>query len=73
MNQSPAIVSESTTLAKIFATFRALGLRHLIVVDDQMSPVGIITRKDISQFRKEHNVIHRLPVDQFQHESVVYD
>ena len=73
LNQSPAIVSENTTLAKIFQTFRALGLRHLIVVNDTLCPVGIITRKDISRYRNEHNVIHRLPVNRFQQDSVVYD
>lgn len=46
--------------------FRGLGLRHLVVVDDQNSVVGMITRKDLARFRikhqKGHTSIQELPI-----------
>lgn len=37
---------QDTTVPKIFGTFRALGLRHLVIVDKENYVKGIITRKD---------------------------
>ncbi|CAL1266188.1 unnamed protein product [Larinioides sclopetarius] len=42
---------QRASLPRIFKLFRALGLRHLPVVDDKNSVVGIVTRKDIARFR----------------------
>lgn len=33
-------------MPKIFQLFRALGLRHIVVVNDENDVTGIITRKD---------------------------
>ena len=60
-------------LEKIFRQFRALGLRHLVVVDSEMKPTGIITRKDIARFRKHRDHTNRLPINQFQSSTVIYD
>ncbi|XP_053966274.1 H(+)/Cl(-) exchange transporter 7 [Anastrepha ludens] len=46
MNPSPVRVSENDSASKIFNKFRALGLRHMIVIDRENRVVGIITRKD---------------------------
>ncbi|XP_036331562.1 H(+)/Cl(-) exchange transporter 7 isoform X1 [Rhagoletis pomonella] len=46
MNPSPVRVSENDSASKIFKKFRALGLRHMIVIDKENRVVGIITRKD---------------------------
>lgn len=46
MNPSPHSVGQKTSAPSIFQPFRALGLRHMMVVDAQNEVVGIITRKD---------------------------
>lgn len=46
MNPSPYKVNQITSVTRIYGLFRALGLRHLIVVDDDNIVTGIITRKD---------------------------
>ncbi|XP_037948241.1 H(+)/Cl(-) exchange transporter 7 [Teleopsis dalmanni] len=46
MNPSPVRVSEHDSVPKIFNKFRALGLRHMIVIDRENRVSGIITRKD---------------------------
>ncbi|GFY55986.1 hypothetical protein TNIN_288231 [Trichonephila inaurata madagascariensis] len=51
MNPSAYTISQSASLPRIFKLFRALGLRHLPVIDDKNSVVGIVTRKDIARFR----------------------
>lgn len=39
-------IFQDASVAKTFETFRALGLRHLVVVDKKNKVKGIITRKD---------------------------
>lgn len=51
MNPSAYSVGHSSSLNKIFQLFRALGLRHLVVVNDRNEVVGMITRKDIARYR----------------------
>lgn len=51
MNPSAYSVSHSSSLNKIFQLFRALGLRHLVVVNDRNEVVGMITRKSIARYR----------------------
>ncbi|XP_035792210.1 H(+)/Cl(-) exchange transporter 7-like isoform X1 [Anopheles albimanus] len=46
MNPSPHSVEEGTSVPRLFQLFRALGLRHLIVVSVENRVRGIITRKD---------------------------
>ncbi|XP_065368113.1 H(+)/Cl(-) exchange transporter 7 [Calliphora vicina] len=46
MNPSTICSREHDSVPKIFNKFRALGLRHLIVVDRENRVSGIITRKD---------------------------
>ncbi|XP_075165788.1 chloride channel protein 7 [Haematobia irritans] len=46
MNPSPICSREHDSVQKIFNKFRALGLRHLIVVNRENRVAGIITRKD---------------------------
>ena len=48
-------VSHHSTLPRIFSMFRGLGLRHLVVVNDQNGVVGMITRKDLARFRLKHS------------------
>ncbi|XP_013398870.1 H(+)/Cl(-) exchange transporter 7-like [Lingula anatina] len=51
MNPSPFSVAEIASLPKVFTLFRGLGLRHLIVVNDDNEVKGIITRKDLAKYR----------------------
>ncbi|XP_039315677.1 H(+)/Cl(-) exchange transporter 7 [Solenopsis invicta] len=51
MNPSPYTVQHSATLPRTFRLFRALGLRHVPVVNDTNEVIGIITRKDVARFR----------------------
>lgn len=46
MNPSPYKVNQLTSVPRIYGLFRALGLRHLLVVDDDNILTGIITRND---------------------------
>lgn len=46
MNRSAHSAWQDAAVPKIFETFRALGLRHLVVVDKENKVKGIITRKD---------------------------
>ncbi|XP_052860181.1 H(+)/Cl(-) exchange transporter 7 [Anopheles cruzii] len=46
MNRSPYSVEEGTSAPRLFQLFRALGLRHLMVVSPENRVRGIITRKD---------------------------
>ncbi|XP_015175894.1 PREDICTED: H(+)/Cl(-) exchange transporter 7 [Polistes dominula] len=51
MNPSPYAVIHSSSLPRIFRLFRALGLRHLPVLNDVNEVIGMITRKDIAKYR----------------------
>lgn len=46
MNRSVHSAMENASVSKIFEIFRALGLRHLVVVDKKNEVRGVITRKD---------------------------
>ncbi|XP_031570565.1 H(+)/Cl(-) exchange transporter 7-like [Actinia tenebrosa] len=51
MNPAPYTVQESSSLPRVFRLFRALGLRHIVVVDDHNRVTGIATRKDLARYR----------------------
>jgi len=55
MNPTPSTILASTPLPQIFRSFRALGLRHMVVVDDTNEVVGLVTRKDLARFRVVHH------------------
>ncbi|XP_028843575.1 H(+)/Cl(-) exchange transporter 7 [Denticeps clupeoides] len=50
MNPTPYTVPQETSLPRVFKLFRALGLRHLAVVDDENRVVGLVTRKDLARY-----------------------
>ncbi|XP_046893292.1 H(+)/Cl(-) exchange transporter 7 [Hypomesus transpacificus] len=50
MNPTPYTVPEETSLPRVFKLFRALGLRHLVVVDHENRVVGLVTRKDLARY-----------------------
>ncbi|KAK9881295.1 hypothetical protein WA026_015417 [Henosepilachna vigintioctopunctata] len=51
MNPSPYTVLHSASLPRMFRLFRALGLRHLAIVNDTNEVVGMVTRKDLARYR----------------------
>ncbi|CAB4016359.1 H(+) Cl(-) exchange transporter 7-like, partial [Paramuricea clavata] len=52
MNVMPYTVHEESSISRVFHLFRAIGLRHLIVVDHHNQVVGIVTRKDLARYRQ---------------------
>ncbi|XP_018570923.1 H(+)/Cl(-) exchange transporter 7 [Anoplophora glabripennis] len=51
MNPSPYTVLHSASLPRMFRLFRALGLRHLPIVNDANEVIGMVTRKDLARYR----------------------
>ncbi|KAL9957142.1 hypothetical protein ACROYT_G038744 [Oculina patagonica] len=51
MNPVPYTVNENASLLRAFRLFRALGLRHIVVVNENNEVVGMVTRKDIARYR----------------------
>lgn len=51
MNPCPYTLNEGSSLSRTFKLFRALGLRHIVVVDENNEVVGMVTRKDIARYR----------------------
>ena len=52
MDRAPCVVSEEAPLSRVHAMFRALGLRHLVVLSRDGRVVGIITRKDLARVHR---------------------
>ncbi|KAM4697562.1 LOW QUALITY PROTEIN: H(+)/Cl(-) exchange transporter 7 [Rhinophrynus dorsalis] len=48
---TPYTVPQEASLPRVFKLFRALGLRHLVVVDNHNRVVGLVTRKDLARYR----------------------
>ncbi|XP_077294342.1 chloride channel protein 7 [Arctopsyche grandis] len=51
MNPAPYTLLHSASLPRMFRLFRALGLRHLPIVNDINEVVGMVTRKDLARYR----------------------
>lgn len=51
MNPTPYTIHEKSSLNRGFRLFRALGLRHLVVVGETNQVIGIVTRKDLARYR----------------------
>ena len=50
MNPSAYSVCHAASFNRIFKLFRALGLRHIVVLNDYNEVVGIVTRKDLAYY-----------------------
>ena len=48
IDQGAYTVSESVSARRVWALFRSLGMRHIVVLNHQHQPVGIITKGDLS-------------------------
>ncbi|XP_025115201.1 H(+)/Cl(-) exchange transporter 7-like isoform X2 [Pomacea canaliculata] len=51
MNRTPYTITANFSLPRIFRLFRGLGLRHLVVLDEEFQPIGMVTRKDLARYR----------------------
>lgn len=47
IDQGAYTVSESVSARRVWALFRSLGMRHIVVLNHQHQPVGVITKKDL--------------------------
>uniref|UniRef100_UPI0037E76FC6 H(+)/Cl(-) exchange transporter 7 isoform X1 n=1 Tax=Semicossyphus pulcher TaxID=241346 RepID=UPI0037E76FC6 len=64
MNATPYTVPQETSLPRVFKLFRALGLRHLVVVDDANRVVGLVTRKDLARYHVGKHGLEELQLAQ---------
>uniref|UniRef100_A0A8D3BX56 Chloride channel protein n=1 Tax=Scophthalmus maximus TaxID=52904 RepID=A0A8D3BX56_SCOMX len=64
MNATPYTVPQETSLPRVFKLFRALGLRHLVVVDDVNRVVGLVTRKDLARYHLGKHGLEELQLAQ---------
>eukprot|EP01084_Bolivina_argentea_P039972 73855_1 len=62
MNLSPFTVKDNTPVITIYALFRSLGLRHLMVTNKLNEIVGIITAKELDEHHLEH-LVHAIVVN----------
>uniref|UniRef100_A0A8C5QMA3 Chloride channel protein n=1 Tax=Leptobrachium leishanense TaxID=445787 RepID=A0A8C5QMA3_9ANUR len=60
MNPTPYTVPQEASLPRVFKLFRALGLRHLVVVDNHNKVVGLVTRKDLARYRIGKNGLEEM-------------
>lgn len=58
MNFGPYTVQEVCPLSRVVRLFCKLGMRHLVVLDDNNEVSGIITRHDILRLRQIHAPSH---------------
>ncbi|XP_012587156.1 PREDICTED: coiled-coil domain-containing protein 154, partial [Condylura cristata] len=73
MNPSPYTVPQDASLPRVFKLFRALGLRHLVVVDNLNQVVGLVTRKDLARYRLGKGGLEELPNPQNQNQMQALD
>ncbi|KAM9843006.1 H(+)/Cl(-) exchange transporter 7 [Aulostomus maculatus] len=64
MNPTPYTVPQETSLPRVFKLVRALGLRHLVVVDDENRVVGLVTRKDLARYHLGRHGLEELQLAQ---------
>uniref|UniRef100_A0A6Q2XGZ1 Chloride channel protein n=1 Tax=Esox lucius TaxID=8010 RepID=A0A6Q2XGZ1_ESOLU len=64
MNPTPYTVPQETSLPRVFKLFRALGLRHLVVVDHDNRVVGLVTRKDLARYHLGKHGLEELQLAQ---------
>lgn len=53
MDTSPYTTHESSSVQRVYRYFRTMGLRHLVVLNENHIVTGIITRKDLTEERLE--------------------
>ncbi|WAQ96350.1 CLCN7-like protein [Mya arenaria] len=51
MNPASHTIRDCASLPRIFRLFRALGLRHVVVINDKNMVLGMVTRKDLARYK----------------------
>ncbi|XP_052817022.1 H(+)/Cl(-) exchange transporter 7-like [Mya arenaria] len=51
MNPASHTIRDCASLPGIFRLFRALGLRHVVVINDKNMVLGMVTRKDLARYK----------------------
>ncbi|XP_045214169.2 H(+)/Cl(-) exchange transporter 7-like isoform X2 [Mercenaria mercenaria] len=51
MNSGTYTVQDCASLPRIFRLFRALGLRHVVVINERNEVLGMVTRKDLARYK----------------------
>ena len=68
MSPSPTAMRGDTLVSRVFDAFRVLGLRHVVVLSDSGSVLGIITRHDLVDVQNHPDnykgMIHLLVFDE---------
>nr|XP_015215608.1 PREDICTED: H(+)/Cl(-) exchange transporter 7 [Lepisosteus oculatus] len=64
MNPTPYTVPQETSMPRVFKLFRALGLRHLVVVDSDNTVVGLVTRKDLARYHLGKHGLEEMQLSQ---------
>jgi len=54
MDPAPPTTSRDTTIRRVYTCFRTMGYRHLVVVDGELTVVGMITRSDMNEHTLKH-------------------
>ncbi|KAG1675713.1 H(+)/Cl(-) exchange transporter 7 [Nymphon striatum] len=52
------IIRNCCIITKNLQGFRALGIRHMVVVNNRNEVIGIVTRKDLARYRTWHHGYH---------------
>ncbi|KAI8808567.1 chloride channel [Cladochytrium replicatum] len=58
MNPSPTVVKRSTVASKVFRMVRTLGLRQVLVVEEEGHLLGVVTRKDLVRLTEALHHVH---------------
>jgi chloride channel 7 len=51
-----------SNLFQLYQQFRALGLRHLVVVNDDNEVVGLVTRKDLARYWYQSHFLLKITI-----------
>ena len=54
MDPAPPTVSKDVTIRRAYTCFRTMGYRHMVVVDGELTVVGMITRSDMNEHTLHH-------------------
>jgi len=68
---APFFATELMPLSRVYRMFNEIGARHLPVLNDHFSPIGMITRKDLNVERMTADIIQNTEIDNNETDSNV--
>jgi len=54
MDNAPSMMTETTSIRRCYTHFRTMGMRHVVIIDQEMRVSGIITRADMNEHHLHH-------------------